>query len=139
MKKPFFLLVLTLCSFVFIKAQQPYAAYYDNGQKKVQGNRDGKVKLGEWTYYYDNGGVMRNGVYQEGVPVGEWTEYYRSGQEKSVVTYVKKGEESFRNGEWIEYHKNGAQKITGTYRLGRKAGVWKEYNTLGIEIRKQSY
>lgn len=139
MKKAILFLTFSLCSVLLIKAQQPYAAYYDNGQKKVQGNRDGKTKLGEWTYYYDNGEVMREGVYQDGVPVGEWTEFYRNGQEKSVVAYVIKGEDSFRNGVWVEYHKNGAQKITGSYRLGRKAGLWKEYNTLGIEVKKHSY
>lgn len=134
-----FLLGLFLVSFVFAQAQEPYASYYDNGQKKVQGNRDGDMKLGEWTYYYDDGSVMKKGTYQSGSPVGEWIEYYRNGQEKMVGNFVRKGEKSYKHGEWIWYHKNGAQKTSGTYRGGKKVGIWREYNTLGIEIKKAAY
>lgn len=139
MKKTLFLIGLFLVSFVFAHAQEPYASYYDNGTKKVQGNRDGDKKLGEWTYYYDNGSIMKSGVYQNGSPVGEWKEFYRNGQEKMVGTFVVKGDKSYKNGDWVWYHKNGAQKTTGTYRGGKKVGTWREYNTLGIEMKKASY
>ena len=139
MKKTLFLIGFLLVSFVLLHAQQPYASYYENGQKKVQGNRDGDKKLGEWTYYYDNGAVMKKGVYQEGSPVGEWIEYWKNGQEKMVGSFVRKDGKSFKHGDWAWYHKNGAQKMSGEYRGGKKVGVWKEYNTLGIEIKKVTY
>ncbi len=139
MKKTLFLIGIFLVSFVFAQAQVPYASYYDNGQKKVQGNRDGDMKLGEWTYYYDNGQVMKKGVYQAGKPVGEWTEYWKNGQEKMVGTFVMKGDQSYKHGDWVWYHKNGAQKTAGEYRGGKKVGTWREFNTLGIEVKKFTY
>jgi antitoxin component YwqK of YwqJK toxin-antitoxin module len=34
---------------------ETYVTYYDNGQKKVEGNpKDGKLE-GLWTYWYENG------------------------------------------------------------------------------------
>lgn len=137
--KHFCLLTLTLLfSFAVLKAQEPHATYYQNGQKKTQGNIDGKMKVGEWTYFHDNGKVMREGIYKEGHLYGNWNEYYKNGQLKSSGNYGIRGGEAVKHGEWTWYHKNGAKKMEGTYRLGTKTGVWEEFNTLGIVINKKT-
>lgn len=138
MKQLCLLTFVALLSFASLKAQEPRATYYENGQKKTQGNIDGNKKVGEWTYYHDNGKVMRQGLYKDGHVYGPWEEYYKSGQLKSKGGYGIQGDESVKHGEWVWYHKNGAMKMKGTYRMGTKVGTWEEYNTLGIVINKKT-
>ena len=136
--KKYLLAAFFLCSaFAMAMAQTPRAAYYENGQKKYQGNVNGDMKVGEWTFYFDSGQVQREGLYKEGKPYGVWTEYWKNGQVKSEGGYGISGSgESVRHGDWTWYHKNGAKHKAGEYRKGKKIGIWREFNTLGIEVKK---
>lgn len=137
MKKILLSAILLFSVFSFAFGQTPRAAYYENGQKKYQGNVNGEMKVGEWTFYYDNGGVQREGLYKEGKPFGEWKEYWKNGQVKSEGSYGITGSGSaVRHGDWVWYHKNGAKEKEGTYHKGKKIGTWREFNTLGIEVKK---
>ena len=102
-------LILVSCSVSV--AQTPTADYFENGQKKYQGNVQNGKKVGEWKFYHDNGQVMREGIYKEGAPFDLWT----------------------------SYHKNGAKEFEGRYEAGKAVGTWFEYNTLGIEINKVNH
>jgi antitoxin component YwqK of YwqJK toxin-antitoxin module len=130
-----FLLALFLLA-TLAQAQVARADYYENGQKKYQGNVDGDKKVGEWVYYYDNGDKLREGVYQDGEPVGIWKEYWKGGQVKSEGKYVIVKGEAVKQGLWTTYHKNGAKEREGKYEAGKPVGTWFEYNTLGIEVKK---
>jgi antitoxin component YwqK of YwqJK toxin-antitoxin module len=136
MKQCVHILLLLLVTCVVAFAQEPTAAYYENGQKKFQGNVEGEKKVGEWQYFHDNGQVMREGVYQSGEPTGIWKEYYRSGQIKSEGKYVIVGKNGVKHGSWTTYHKNGAKEFEGRFDGGKQVGTWFEYNTLGIEVNK---
>ncbi len=140
MKNAVLIFILSLFSFALLPAQDGAVAdYYENGKKKFQGNMSNGKKVGEWTFYWDSGSVKREGIYKDGNVYGVWKEYYRDGQVKSEGGYGVKGSESVRHGDWVWYHKNGQPKIEGAYRQGQKTGLWKEYNTLGIQISKKTY
>lgn len=137
MKKYLLALTLLLAAFGSSIAQTPKAAYYENGNKKYQGNADGEKKVGEWVYYYDTGQVQREGLYKEGSPYGEWKEYWKNGSVKSEGSYgIGSDGKSVKHGQWTWYHKNGAKEKEGSYNKGKMVGTWREYNTLGIEIKK---
>jgi uncharacterized protein len=131
--------VLLMVACTALVGQEARADYYENGQKKYQGNVQNGKKVGEWTYYHDNGQVMRAGIYKEGVPFDLWKEFYRSGQVKSEGKYIVKGGEAVKHGLWTSYHKNGAKEFEGKYDSGKQVGTWFEYNTLGIEINKVNH
>ncbi|MBK9448704.1 MAG: hypothetical protein IPN95_04690 [Bacteroidetes bacterium] len=130
-------LILVSCSVSV--AQTPTADYFENGQKKYQGNVQNGKKVGEWKFYHDNGQVMREGIYKEGAPFDLWKEYYRSGQVKSEGKYTIVKGEAVKQGLWTSYHKNGAKEFEGRYEAGKAVGTWFEYNTLGIEINKVNH
>lgn len=132
-------LLLTLVTCAAVMAQDARADYYENGQKKYQGNVQGGKKVGEWKYYHDNGQLMREGIYKDGQPYDLWKEYYRSGQLKSEGKYVVVNGEAVKQGLWTSYHKNGAKEFEGKYDRGKPTGTWFEYNTLGIEIKKVNH
>ncbi len=136
MKHLLHIMLLLLLTGTALMAQEPTAAYFENGQKKYQGNILGEIKVGEWQYFHDNGQVMREGVYQDGEPTGIWKEYYRSGQLKSEGKYVIVNKNGVKIGLWTTYHKNGAKEFEGKFEAGKQVGTWFEYNTLGIEVNK---
>lgn len=131
--------LMIFAGFSFAMAQKPHATYYENGKKKSQGNLDGSTKLGEWVYYYDNGNKKAEGVYKDGHKYGSWTTYYKNGDLKSEGNYAILGAEAVKHGDWTWYHKNGAVMKEGKFMKGKPKGLWKEYNTLGIETSKKTY
>jgi antitoxin component YwqK of YwqJK toxin-antitoxin module len=135
MKKLYLLIALMMLCFVGLQAQGK-GNYYENGQKKAEGEFVGGKKSGPWKFYFDNGDVMREGSYKAGVPVGPWKEYYKGGQVKSEGAYISAGGEAVKQGTWITYHKNGSKEKEGKYANGKPVGTWYEYNTLGNQIGK---
>jgi antitoxin component YwqK of YwqJK toxin-antitoxin module len=132
-------LFIILFTFTVASAQDARADYYENGQKKYQGNVQNGKKVGEWVYYHDNGQVSREGIYKDGAPFDLWKEYYRSGQVKSEGKYVVVKGEAVKHGLWTTYHKNGAKEFEGRYESGKAVGTWLEFNTLGIEVNKVNH
>ena len=139
MRNAALIIAMLLGSFVFAQAQEKRADYYENGKKKWEGHILNGQKMGEWVFYFDNGQKEREGIYKDGKPYGEWVSYWRSGQVKSEGNYIVHSGKAVQHGEWTYYHKNGAQQAQGRYQAGKKVGLWYEYNTLGIEIKKTKY
>ena len=86
--------------------------YYDNGQKRVEGeyNKDGK-KDGKWTYWYEDG--------------SKWSE-----------GYFKNGLNHKKRTTW---HESGEMHYTGTYEEGERVGVWKFFNEEGELVKEIDY
>ena len=111
------------------------SSWYENGQKKSEGNfKDGK-RHGLSTIWYENGQKQKEGNWKDGKLDGLWTRWYRNGQkelegnwkdgkhmsaevwkpngEKCPVTNVKDG-----NGVVVTYYEDGTEVIRVTYKDG---------------------
>ena len=88
--------------------------YYENGQKKGEGNYKEGKQDGLWTWWDENGKKKREGNYKEGKLDGLWTHWYENGQKKSEGT-VKEGKLDGLRTEWDE---NGHVTKMETYRNG---------------------
>lgn len=105
-----------------------YESFYENGNKKSQGQFTENISSGIWTYYYSNDNVKMRGEVKNGSSAGYWEYFYESGK-PSMAGNIQDGK---RNGPWSLYFVNGMKKSEGDFQLGEKTGVWKYYHESGI-------
>ena len=99
-----------------------YEAYYENGQKKQEGDyKDGKG-YGLWTWWDENGQKEREGTYKDGKGYGLWTSWYENGQK-----YERNLNDGKRDGLTTEWYSNGTKKYEGKYKDGKEVGKWTHY------------
>lgn len=120
-------------------------------QKLQNARRDGK-----WTYWYEDGKISAEEHYQEGVQIGVWKSWYNNGQLSSELDFKdfkatywftngKKQSEGkmyagfVKDGKWTAWHENGTLNFEGTYKMGKKDGVWTWYNDKGEKVSEQLY
>lgn len=85
--------------------------YYQNKQKKVEGDYKDELRTGHWKAWYENGTIWSEGDYKDGK----------------------------RNGHGIFYHKNGKKYIEGMYRDDIRVGAWRFYDTTGALTREVDF
>jgi len=108
---------------------EPYTGkvfdFYENGQKKLDGNYRNGLMNGKWTYYHENGQIYVQGRFIDG-----------DGSNLSELSGVPF---NGRTGRWNVWFKNGQKESEGTYRNGNLIGkfeiwlddgtkVWEHYN-----------
>ena len=117
--------IFGLLLFLFIPALQAQyqIEYWENENKRREGNIINCEKDGVWIYYYSNGKKQMQGTYQQGKRIGNWKSWYSTSQlwsdyypETGTFTswYPNGNIESKgyfkdyqKNGEWLFYHNNG--------------------------------
>lgn len=101
-----------------------------NGKLEAEGLFDEQgEKSGQWSYYFDDGLLGATINYVNGIAEGESKNYYyRSGKLWNVGSY-KDGK---KVGVWKDYHRNEMIKNIGNYEDNRKIGEWKYYDQNGI-------
>lgn len=87
---------------------QREVVYYENQQKKMEGEFKDLQRDGHWKAWYENGILWSEGEYKEGK----------------------------RNGLGIAYHENGKKYIEGMYRDDTRVGIWKFYDTTGVLLKE---
>ena len=85
-----------------IKKDGSFTQWYENGQKKYEGNYEDGKKDGSFTQWYENGQKSRE-VRFDGKEDGLTTEWYENGKKRSEVNY-KDGE---RDGLQTNWYENG--------------------------------
>ncbi|MFH1037649.1 MAG: hypothetical protein V1789_03135 [PVC group bacterium] len=128
----------------------PWAYWYRNGRKMMEGEfRDGD-RVGEWSYWYNNGirekkgsfdeygrrtgfwkfwyknGLdWKEGWYEAGVENGPWTYRYddRDGQNRQEGRYAR----GKPDGPWTYWYENGRKRREGEYRNGWENGRWRSW------------
>jgi antitoxin component YwqK of YwqJK toxin-antitoxin module len=88
--------------------------WYNNGQKKAEGCREGGRREGLWTTWFE-GRKFREVNYSEGKPNGAWTTWFRDGKMKRVGSFMS---DYRKDGVWIWYNRDGSEKVRVTYRSG---------------------
>ena len=85
--------------------------YYENKQKKIDGEYKNELRTGQWKAWYENGTIWSEGEYKDGK----------------------------RNGHGIFYHENGKKYIEGVYRDDIRVGAWHFYDTTGVLIKEVDF
>jgi len=85
--------------------------YYENEQKKMEGEYKEKLRNGKWQAWYENGTIWSEGEYKNGK----------------------------RNGIGIAYHENGKKYIEGMYKDDIRVGAWRFYDTTGALTKEVNF
>ena len=91
------------------------SSWYENGQKKSEGNfKDGK-KDGLQTEWYENGQKKQEGNYKDGKMDGLLTYWFKNGQKQGELNY-KDGK---YHGLWTSWYENGQKETEGNWKDGK--------------------
>ncbi len=83
------------------------------------------MKHRRWVRYNQHDILMDKAVYWKGWPEESLLSFYDFQKERlREVIPVHFGE---REGDYYAFHENGNIAATGTYKFGRKVGIWREY------------
>ena len=85
--------------------------YYENKQKKLDGEYKNQQRNGLWKAWYENGTIWSEGEYKDGK----------------------------RNGIGISYHENGEKYIEGMYLDDIRVGEWIFYDTTGVLTKEVNF
>jgi antitoxin component YwqK of YwqJK toxin-antitoxin module len=85
--------------------------FYENKQKKIEGEYKDELRTGQWKAWYENGTIWSEGDYKDGK----------------------------RNGNGTFYHENGKKYIEGLYRDDIRVGAWRFYDTTGVLIKEVDF
>lgn len=85
--------------------------YYENKQKKIEGEYLDELRDGQWKAWHENGTIWSEGIYKGGK----------------------------RNGIGISYHPNGKRYIEGMYRDDIRVGTWHFYDTSGMMTKEVDF
>lgn len=116
--------------------QGPLRDYYNNGEVQMKGRYENNQRHGIFIYYTNHNTYLSAGRYDKERAVGKWEHFYQNGQIKSEEYFlddyymkniwdslgsymVKDGE-----GKFETWHSNGVISEVGTYKDGRKEGLW---------------
>lgn len=86
-------------------------AFYENGQKRYEGEFAGDKRHGYWIYWYENG--------------NKWSEGYFKND--------------LRDGFGTTWYDNGQKHFEGSYKDGVRAGVWMFYDMKGEMVKEVNY
>lgn len=78
-------------------------SWYENGQKKSEGEYQNGKKVGVWVSWYDNGIIGQKGTYQDDQKNGLWMKNYRNGNKESEGFYKN----NLREGSWKKWYESG--------------------------------
>ncbi len=136
-----------------------YTSYWDNGQKKNEGNyKDGK-KEGKWTgwhhdgsknteenykkgkkdgfcfLYHENGEILFEDHYIDGKKQGVQRHYSENGQ----ITLESTCKDDKEVGKLNFWYENGQKELEGNYKDGRKDGKWTDWHENGQIHEEQNW
>lgn len=115
----------------FEHATGKFTAYYQNGNKSLEGEYDNGYLTGHVVEYFPDGKISEDENYLYGDFEGEQKYYYHNGNLKKEARYY--GDEL--DGTVSYYHENGKLEHTEYHVLGDKFGTWVYYDEAGKETK----
>lgn len=85
--------------------------FYQNKQKRLDGEYKNNQRDGRWVYYYESGKVWSEGFFKNG---------------KS-------------EGQRITYFENGFKRYEGQYKNDLRIGIWRFYDETGLLVNQIDY
>ncbi len=122
----------------YYRESGPWTYWYRSGQKMMEGEFRGGVRVGEWSYWYDNGIREKKGSFDEfGRRNGLWKFWYKNGLDWKEGWYGA----GVENGPWIyRYNDPGGQKRReGAYVRGKQDGPWTYWYENGRRAQEGAY
>ena len=101
----------------------PYARFYPDGSRAVQGTWNDNQEDGTWVWWHENGQESARGRYIRGRQSGSWTWYWANGNRSREGDYLQ-GREA---GTWTAWYESGRKREEGLYHNGVKNGTWSYY------------
>ena len=80
--------------------------WYNNGQKKCEGDYKNAKQDGPWTSWHENGKKSRQAIFKQDRPEGRTEEWYENGQKKTEANW----RDGRLNGTTNRWYKNGLKK-----------------------------
>lgn len=115
-----------------------FTAYNDSGVVIIQGKYKEDYEDSIWIY--TSGDHFETGEYTDGLKTGEWKSYYLSGKNnKQQIVFKGSFENNLPKGEHLFWYSSGGLRFIGSYRSGRKSGVWTEYSEGGKVVMVTEY
>lgn len=114
--------------------QGHYVYYYENGNKKSEGNYVNDKSEGLWIFWEENGIKSSEGTYSEGYKNGSWKRFYENGKLQSDEIWKN----HFRTYA-SSYFENGNLQYEGRLSFGKKEGEWVYGNIDGRTTMKVTY
>ena len=108
------LLLFLLIPVIGLSQNEPYQAYYDNGQLKVSGQYIDGNQEGIWKYYHENGQLSSEGNYKNDKSEGKWIGYWDNGNTRNIL-YHKDGK---YNGDLSRFDRYGNDLYKTRFRNG---------------------
>ena len=99
-------------------AQYEKISTIDNYGYKLFGEKEGK-----WGFWYENRNKKEEGEYKNGLKEGKWTIWDYNGNKQNEGEY-KNGE---KEGKWTSWHENENKYYEGEYKNGLREGNWTIY------------
>ena len=78
------------------------------------------VKHGTWITWYQNGQRKYQGQYEQDKPTGQFTWWHPNGQKSLEARYIDGKEQ----GTWTWWHENGQKSVEGSYVSGHAENEW---------------
>jgi antitoxin component YwqK of YwqJK toxin-antitoxin module len=119
----------------FESASGKFTAYYQNGNKSIEGEYVNGRMDGNVIEYFPNGKMYASENYKNGNRQGMQKYYFKNDSLKSELSYY--GDEE--DGAAKYYYDNGKVEHTEYRVLGDDFGTWVFYNKDGIELKRIQY
>lgn len=97
--------------------------WWDNGNKKLEGNFKENKHAGEWTFYDNDGLITKKGFFRKGLREGKWTFYRKKGIRLGVFNYSN----DLRNGPFELFNSAEGSIAKGMFFQGKLESV--DWNT----------
>ncbi len=104
--------------------------FYNSSQLQMVGTfkkRNWKERIGHFTYYYENGQKKSEGEYIDDKLTGKWISWYENGAKETEKEYINDN----LTGKWIKWHANGNIKCKAEYKNGKAITLTKEFDEDG--------
>ncbi len=88
-----------------------------------------------YTEFYPTGELKLNGFKEGDLRVGVWSSWFKTGEQKSEAYYIN----GKKNGEYRIWHKNGQVQVLGYYDMGAPSGTWTSFDSTGTQIATKNY
>jgi antitoxin component YwqK of YwqJK toxin-antitoxin module len=100
------------------------------------------LKDGKWFEYYNNGTLKSLIEYKNGIQKGTQINYNNNGEVQYRCNYAESLEQgkkvAVKHGSFVSYY-NKQVSSEGAYNMGKKTGLWREYNQKGELYREIFY
>ena len=112
-----------------------YMDWYDNGNKRREGEYKNGKQEGKWIEWYEDGNKKSEEEFKNGEREGKRIMWYTNGNE----WYEEEYKDGKLEGKYIEWYEDGTKKEEGEYKNGKQEGKWVGWLDNNNKIHEREY